>query len=123
MRLHHVNIVCDAATQAQTIAFYTNVLGLKRVPKREGGRPTGAWFELPGGQQIHLSLQEGSVPRNRAAEAHIALTVDDVDGLRHRMAQAGVPVEAARAWAGIDRFFARDPAGNRLELTSAQADG
>jgi hypothetical protein len=44
--------------------------------------------------------------------------VDDVIGLKEHLRSKGVEIEEARPLSDRERFFARDPFGNRLEFLS-----
>ena len=73
----------------------------------------GAWLQA-GASQIHLmETSEATIDRRQ----HLALRVDDLEGVLGELASAGV--EAARVpytpGAGQQAFL-RDPSGNRIEL-------
>ncbi len=54
-----------------------------------------------------------------ARKAHPAFRVADLDDLRARLVQAGVPVKEDASLPSVRRFFAADPWGNRLEFVEA----
>lgn len=110
-RVAHVNLSIDDVDAAR--AFYGELLGLRPTTRpSDAGRP-GCWFAL-GDVELHLSLEPGA--DNASSKRHVAFEVEDVAAARARLEAAGVPVEEGRAMTGIQRFFVRDPAGNRLEL-------
>ena len=110
-RLGHVNLSVDDVARAQ--AFYGEVLRLEPAPRPpETGRP-GCWFRL-GDVELHISQESGA--DNAGSGRHVAFEVEGLDELRGALVAAGVPVAEGRPAAGMRRFFARDPAGNRLEL-------
>jgi catechol 2,3-dioxygenase-like lactoylglutathione lyase family enzyme len=112
-RIHHVNVVIPTGTTEQAVAFYADVLGLTRVPKPDDGpRSTGAWLDVAPRMQVHLSERDGQ-PH---PDAHFGIVVDDFDGLRRRLADAGAPWTDQEPLFGGRRGFTRDPAGNRIEL-------
>ena len=113
--LHHAQITVPPAMEKAAIRFYRDALGLPEVEKPADLRDRGGtWFELGGGQQLHLMAEDG-VSR-RATKAHLAYAVDDLEHWRLRMLEHEVtPVEAI-AIPGHDRFEARDPFGNRIEF-------
>ena len=110
-RIAHVNLSIDDVNAAR--AFYGGVLGLSPAPRpAEVGRP-GCWYTL-GDVELHLSVEEGI--DNARSRRHVAFEVIDMAAARGRFEAAGVAMDAASPMEGIDRFFVRDPAGNRLEF-------
>ena len=109
MRLHHVNVVVPPGRTEAVVPFY-EALGATRVAK--ANRRPGAWFDLPGGTQVHVSEREGAVH----PEAHFALVVDDFDGLVARLVADGHPWTDAEPQDGARRGRTADPAGNAVEL-------
>lgn len=117
-RVAHVNLSIDDVDAARS--FYGEVLGLRATARpSDAGRP-GCWFAL-GDVELHLSLEEGA--DNASSKRHVAFEVEDVAAARARLEAAGVAVEEGRVITGIQRFFVRDPAGNRLELYALVAGG
>jgi catechol 2,3-dioxygenase-like lactoylglutathione lyase family enzyme len=111
-RLHHVNVTCRADETDEVAAFYTDVLGLARVPKAAGTDPRGAWFAIDDLAQLHLSEREGKAH----PDAHFALAVDDLGAVVERLGRSGHEWRPAVPVFGGGRGFTRDPAGNRIEL-------
>jgi catechol 2,3-dioxygenase-like lactoylglutathione lyase family enzyme len=103
-------------------AFYTGVLGWPELPKPPLlARRGGCWFEVPGGGEVHVSVEDNIRP---ARKAHPAFVVD-VAEVAKAVAAAVHPV----VWAdpaeipGRLRFHTFDAAGNRVEfLADASAD-
>jgi catechol 2,3-dioxygenase-like lactoylglutathione lyase family enzyme len=110
-RLAHVNLSVDDVEAARR--FYGQLLGLEEIARSEGQRRPGAWFRL-GALELHLSHEPD--PHNADSKRHVAFEVRDVDALRENLEEAGVAVEEGSEVRGMRRFFARDPAGNRLEF-------
>jgi catechol 2,3-dioxygenase-like lactoylglutathione lyase family enzyme len=94
------------------------VIGLEEIerPATMGG--VGAWFRA-GDQELHVSEHEDFAP---ATKAHPALEVDgnELDRLAEKLGDAGVSVQWDDRLPGARRFYAFDPAGNRLELLARQ---
>lgn len=111
-RLQHANVVIPRGTTEENAAFYERVLGLRRIPKPAGLDQRGAWFDVDGYAQVHLSERDGE----RHPDAHVALVVDDLRGVLDRVADAGAPWTEQEDVFGGRRGFTRDPAGNRVEL-------
>jgi catechol 2,3-dioxygenase-like lactoylglutathione lyase family enzyme len=91
-------------------AFYA-ALGLREIPRGEGREREGAWFEIPGGVQLHLSLHPGCSAANRASKRHFCIVVDDLDRLRKTLPE--IQDKGTR-------IFARDPSGNRIEIQPSE---
>lgn len=96
-------------------AFYGGVLGLAEVEKPEPlRRRGGCWFRSPDeGVEVHLSVEDDFRP---ARKAHPAFLVEDLDGLRGRLVDAGAEVVDDALLEGHRRFYGFDPFGNRLEF-------
>ena len=112
MRLQHANVVIPKGATEECAAFYEHVLGLRRIPKPERLDPVGAWFDVDGFAQVHLSERDGE----RHEDAHFALLCDDFDATLERLARNGFPWTEQDDVFGGRRGFTRDPAGNRVEL-------
>ena len=112
--VHHVSInVRDAA---ESIEFYTDVLGLTMRSDRPDFRFGGAWLDI-GGQQVHLI--EATVPSDRGQ--HVAIRVDDIDAAVAELRGRGVEVSDPKAVASNRQCFLHDPSGNLLELHESNA--
>ncbi len=106
------------ASTERALEFYHGVLGVAVDETRpELGFP-GAWLRV-GGQQIHLlelpnpDPVQGR-PQHGGRDRHVALQVDDIDGLVARLEAAGVVYTLSRS--GRRALFCRDPDGNALEF-------
>ena len=115
MRLHHVNVVVPPGCTDAVVPFY-ELLGLTRVAKpTEGVAQEGAWFDVPGGTQVHVSEREGE----RHPEQHFALVVDDLGAVVEALRAAGHPWSDKPAIGGARRGMTADPQGNAVELVEA----
>ncbi|TAJ99029.1 MAG: glyoxalase [Chloroflexota bacterium] len=111
--LHHVQLAMPAGREAEAQAFYEGILGIPRVAKPPNlERRGGCWFEA-GTLRVHLGVEAPFAP---ARKAHPALLVDDLDELRGRLAGGGFEVVDDEPLDGFERFYTRDPFGNRVEL-------
>ena len=111
-RLHHVNVVVPPGGTAAAVEFYVEVLGLTRIAKPGATDAAGAWLDVDGRTQVHVSERGGE----RHPDAHFALVVDDYDEVLGRLASAGAAFTEQEDVFGGRRGFTRDPAGNRVEL-------
>ena len=97
----------------QAADFYAGILRLTAVPKpahlaSRGGR----WFR-GAGMELHLGIEDGFRP---SARTHPALRIEGLSALRASLLDHGVDVEEDTQLEGHERFYVRDPFGNRLEL-------
>jgi glyoxylase I family protein len=112
--LHHSVLVADSA---RAVAFYHGVLGMPLLARPGIGFP-GAWLAV-GGQQIHLlelpnpDPVDGR-PAHGGRDRHVAIGVDDLNAVRRRLDEAGLPYTLSRS--GRRALFCRDPDGNGLEF-------
>lgn len=107
--VHHVSInVRDAA---ESIAFYTDVLGLTLRTDRPDFSFGGAWLDL-GEQQVHLI--ERSVPDARGQ--HFAVRVADLDAVVAELRARNIDVADPKPVGTARQTFLFDPSGNMVEL-------
>ncbi|MFN7975516.1 MAG: VOC family protein [Acidobacteriota bacterium] len=120
--IHHAQIAIPPGTEETARAFYCGLLGLPELPKPEPLASRGGFWVVAGPQQIHFGMETPS--ESRPSRRHVALLVDDIQGARRRLVDAGVAVRDGIPIPGYDRFELRDPFGNRLELLAlAQGTG
>jgi catechol 2,3-dioxygenase-like lactoylglutathione lyase family enzyme len=117
--LDHVTIQIDDGDEAlrDALRFYVELLGLAALDRpatTDNGRP-GAWL-VCGPQQLHIITGAGASAENRASRCHPAFRVSNLEGLRKRLQAAEVKIIAGNRFPGQERFFVRDPWGNRLEF-------
>jgi len=119
--LHHVNVTVPAALEAATKNFYGSILGLEELPKPEGTRKSGAWYQL-GAVQLHLSIEEDG--DRELSSRHICVTVSDLSTAAELFRKAGVKIiPDERPVPGMLRFYVRDPGGNQLEIVERREQG
>jgi glyoxylase I family protein len=109
-QLDHCSIVITDLERSRR--FYGGVLGLREI-----GRPNTfdfvvVWYDL-GNMHIHLLLKNQP---DTISPRHFALRVKDVAAARRYFQEQGVPTEETTRIPGADRFFIRDPDGNRIEI-------
>ncbi|MFL5339282.1 MAG: VOC family protein [Gemmataceae bacterium] len=95
--------------------FYGDVLGLKEIAPPRTFDFVVLWFDLGGGQTLHLLLKPQP---DSISPRHFALHIPDARAARAHLRERGVAVEETTEIPGCDRFFVRDPDGNRIELIS-----
>ncbi|MEZ5991179.1 MAG: VOC family protein [Planctomycetota bacterium] len=112
--IDHVQIAVPPELEQAALVFYGETLGLTRISKPEGtGDPRGAWFDA-GNIQLHVGIQPDSF--QPATKAHPGLVVEELAGAKAALEAAGVATNPGNDIPGFKRFFATDPAGNRLEF-------
>jgi catechol 2,3-dioxygenase-like lactoylglutathione lyase family enzyme len=112
--LHHVNVTVPAELEAAAKDFYGAVLGLKQIPKPATSRQSGAWYEI-GEAQLHLSVARE--PGGHLSSGHVCFAVSDLAEAEQKFRAAGIEIitDPEKNPKSL-RFFARDPAGNLLEI-------
>jgi YD repeat-containing protein len=112
---NHVSV--HAVDMEESVRFYTEVLGMQRVPTPNFGAPT-QWLRL-GDQQLHLFVREtSSAPRFH----HIGLNVDDFEAAYVKAKELGIidsetlGPEVRELPDGSVQMYLRDPAGNLVEI-------
>ena len=140
LRLHHVNVCSDDMEALHR--FYAEALGLESLPPlpmieqaTDENPPAsgneGEWaqnvgfFDAGGAElQIHASRRQAYLGArmgqavNPLITGHFAFRTDDLDALRERLANAGIPFSDYGEWSvkGWDQIFFSDPAGNVIEV-------
>ncbi len=122
--LDHVNLLIDEGDDSlvKARAFYEQLLGLEpleRPANTDSGR-AGAWYQC-GLQQLHLTTEKDASSVNKASRRHPAFRVASLEAMRARLKTAGVEIIAGNRFPGQERFFVRDPWGNRLEFVERTA--
>lgn len=116
--LNHANI--STVKLAETVAFFTEVLGLEVGPRPDFGFP-GAWLYCGGQAVIHLVQREKARTPDGALD-HVSFTTPDFDAAMRRLDQLGVPYRASDIPSGFGRqLFVQDPNGVTIELTGLPA--
>ena len=117
--LDHVQITVGATEIDATIRFYVEILGLRQIAKPGPlARNGGAWFRIGDSGELHLSVEASATTEaNQASRRHVCLTVTDLAGAQAAAETAGVPViDDRQPIPGWQRFYLRDPGGNRIEI-------
>jgi ribosomal-protein-alanine N-acetyltransferase len=118
LSLEHVQLDIPPDGEEMARAFYADVLGLVEMAKPASLNPRGAWFRTGVGE-LHLSVVPDARP---ALKAHAAIRVRGLGALASRCELAGHSIERDHRYPGRNRFYVRDPFGNRLEFFQLDAD-
>jgi glyoxylase I family protein len=92
--------------------FYGRVLGLREIASPLEFDFVAVWYDL-GGTYIHLLLKPEA---DSISPRHFCLHTPDIAGARQHLTNLGVPIDETVKIAAADRFFIRDPDGNRIEV-------
>jgi catechol 2,3-dioxygenase-like lactoylglutathione lyase family enzyme len=109
-QIDHVSVLITDVERSRR--FYRDLLGLKEIAKPRTFDFVALWFDL-GNQQLHLLRKDRP---DSISPRHFALRVADVAAARTYCRENGVATEETTLIPGADRFFIRDPDGNRIEI-------
>ncbi|MBT9569124.1 MAG: VOC family protein [Thiobacillus sp.] len=115
--LLHAGLLVSDLVRAKT--FYESVIGLEPSRHRPELPYPGEWYDLGGGQQLHLMGlpnpdADAVRPEHGGRDRHIALGVTDMAALKARFDAAGVHYSVSKS--GRAALFCRDPDANTLEF-------
>lgn len=120
VQLQHVSIPRPPGSEAQTRAFYGDLLGLPEIVAPNSIQAAEViWFKLGDDAELHCFREE---PLGDSSNRHFCLVVDDVPGMRRKLAEAGYAPYDVETIPGRPRFFCRDPFGNIIEFTTIVGD-
>jgi catechol 2,3-dioxygenase-like lactoylglutathione lyase family enzyme len=112
-QIHHIQIAAPEGCESAARDFYGSILGMKEIEKPTKLRARGGcWFQC-GSQQVHIGVERNFNP---ARKAHPAFAVFRLDELREILTGRGTTIVDDDDLAGVRRFYAEDPWGNRLEF-------
>lgn len=109
-QIDHVSVLITDLARARH--FYGEILGLREIRRPKEFDFVAIWYDL-NGQQLHL-LQKPAP--DTISPRHFALRVADIRGAREHFADYGIATEETTKIRAADRFFVRDPDGNRIEI-------
>jgi catechol 2,3-dioxygenase-like lactoylglutathione lyase family enzyme len=110
---HHVQLAIPPGGEEEAVSFYQGILGLTSVPKPAHLAVRGGLWFRGAGLELHLGIEDGFRP---STSSHPALRIEGLANLRAGLRDHGVGVEDDTQLEGHERFYVRDPFGNRLEL-------
>lgn len=108
--IDHCSVLITDVAKARR--FYGELLGLREIPAPREFDFVAIWYDL-GGTYLHLLLKPQP---DTISPRHFCLFVTDAAAARQHFRALGVPIEETTKIAAADRFFLRDPDGNRIEL-------
>lgn len=111
--IDHIQVAAPPNHEESARTFYGETLGLEEVEKPTSlQRRGGCWFQI-GAQQLHVGTQEDFTPSKKA---HPAFVVKDLTELRNNLQRKGIEIKPDTPIDGRERFFVKDPFGNRIEF-------
>ena len=117
LKLDHVQLAMPQGEEDKARAFYGDLLELKELEKPDAlkGRG-GVWFQAES-FAVHLGVMKDFMP---ATKAHPAFCVQDIKTLYKTLELAKISVNWDNSLKNVQRFYANDPFGNRLEFLTMQ---
>lgn len=101
---------------AKSRHFYGTILGLREIPAPREFDFVALWYDL-GGTYLHLLLKDQP---DTISPRHFCLHVADCAAARRELRAKGLTIDETVKIDAADRFFIRDPDGNRIELLQWQ---
>jgi len=109
-RIDHVQISIPKGKEDEARAFYTDILGLKEIPKPASLMPNGGLWYQAANIELHLGIEPEVITRR-----HPAFEIADVATAR-QLLQDKVEIVEEPYIPGRTRFAFLDPFGNKIEL-------
>jgi catechol 2,3-dioxygenase-like lactoylglutathione lyase family enzyme len=112
--IDHIQIAVPKALEQECLSFYRTVMALPEIEKPEKLKARGgAWFQISPTTQMHIGVDPEASPKSKR---HICFLVSDLAAAKTATQKCGVAIEEESKAEGLNRFFIRDPAGNRIEI-------
>ena|ERR1700691_4279199 len=120
----HEGVPCTRANLQDCIKFYTEVLGLRFLPRPKAldDMVPGAWLaDADNRVQFHLIAKDdehnpGPGAKMTPAGRHTAWMVKDINAFKARMRGLAIAYEETSALIGGAQVFVKDPAGHTWEF-------
>ncbi|MBD2200570.1 MULTISPECIES: VOC family protein [Calothrix] len=125
--IDHIQLTSSTEVEDAMLLFYGKVLGLTEIAKPEALKGNdNTWYAL-GNIQLHISTEKNA--NNEASRRHICFQVADLKEFEAHLIAHGVEIISVgtarrrhrQPIPGYNRFYIRDPGGNRLEIVSAKS--
>lgn len=111
-RLDHIQICVPTGKEDEARAFYTNILGLKEIPKPQQLLANGGlWYQV-----ADIQLHIGTENEINNSKRHPAFEITDLENAREYLKKNNIKIKEEIQIAGQIRFSFMDPFGNRIEL-------
>lgn len=119
-RINHVSV--NARDLAESVRFYSELLGAEQIPTPNFGIPV-QWLAV-GSTQLHLFERD----LQPTSHHHLGITVDDLEPAYQAAERWGAFEDAAfgnrlvELPGDVVQLYVRDPAGNLVEIDQAGVD-
>ncbi|MDE3185846.1 MAG: VOC family protein [Bacteroidota bacterium] len=111
-RLNHIQICIPVGKEMEARRFYTDILGLKEIPKPKELIPNGGlWYQVAD-IQFHI----GTENEINKSKRHPAFEIGNLTEAREILERNDVKIKEEIQIPGQERFSFFDPFGNRIEL-------
>jgi catechol 2,3-dioxygenase-like lactoylglutathione lyase family enzyme len=122
LRLQHTSVPMPADGHEAARRFYGDALGMQEI-KPPTGLMVGrlVWFRAgQDGHEVHVFVDDEMSSKSSAQ--HLCLQVDDLAGMRTRLAEHGATIDETIEITNRPRMFVHDPFGNQIELTEINGE-
>jgi catechol-2,3-dioxygenase len=114
--VQHVNLTIPPGAEELARSFYTDILGLREIPKPSELRVNGGlWYQV-GSFELHLSIERDGA--STGSRRHVGFVVNDLERARRFFSEHGIATLPQADLPSWRRFYVHDPFGNRLEIQS-----
>jgi catechol 2,3-dioxygenase-like lactoylglutathione lyase family enzyme len=115
-RLDHYNI--ETVLPEETVAFYTEVLGLTNAPERRPAVPQpGTWLLVGDHPAVHVNFVDRDRSGVTGSIDHVAFEGSGYDDMRARLDELGVAHEVVESpQFNLKQIYVFDPNGVRIEI-------
>ncbi|MFI5262878.1 MAG: VOC family protein [Candidatus Kapaibacterium sp.] len=111
-RLDHIQLCIPPGKEEAARIFYTEVIGLKEIPKpKELLKNGGLWFQAAD-IQLHIGTEEAI----NTSKRHPAFEVEDLTEARSHLLAHNIVIKEETQIPAQERFSFFDPFGNRIEF-------
>ncbi|RCJ32936.1 bleomycin resistance protein [Nostoc minutum NIES-26] len=119
--IDHIQVTSPPEAENAMLFFYSQVLGLTEITKPEALKANGGAWYLLGDIQIHVSTEKQV--NNEVSRRHICFRVHSLEAFAKHLQAHGVEnISDRQSLSGYNRFFIRDPGGNRIEIAEFAED-
>lgn len=111
-RLDHLQICIPIGKENEARKFYTDIIGLKEIPKpKELIKNGGLWYQI-----ADIQLHIGTENEINKSKRHPAFEVSDLEAARLDLVKHHISIKEEIQITGQNRFSFLDPFGNRIEF-------
>ncbi|WP_080874003.1 VOC family protein [Oceanobacillus timonensis] len=112
-KLDHIQLSAPKGSEEIAKKFYRDILGFAEEEKPESLKPNGGVWFSKGDIALHIGIEEPFSPMKKA---HPAFEVSEINALQTYLENAGISTKWDSKLSNAQRFYVKDPFGNRLEF-------